>query len=470
MGVNTSRVAHSAIGYELTHAEYHGLSTHTLTNLVTGRGATKVVAASDSLNPGNADYTCNGIADDVTIQLAITAAGAGGRVLLLAGLYDIRGHLLPPSYSTVMGEGWGTHLKLANHTAAVDVFRNSDISGGNTRITIRDLRIDGNRGNQTAGRYGIYFKNVDYSNILNCWIDSCYVEGIQLNLSDHNLIMGCECYDSRVNNIGLVDSSFNRIVNNILRSSSEGMGLYVNYSASVSLRNIIMGNDCISNNHEGIGVRPTCDKTIIVGNYCYANGDNGISVSGQFNTVIGNIVDSNQYHGIGLDGSDFNLIQGNVCLSNGTAAAATYSGIRLTNGATYNNIANNLCKGTSQKYGIDILDGTGSSDNNRVLNNMLQGNATGPLNDEGTNVILFNYGHVSENSGTSSITSGQTTKVVAHGLSATPTVISIEFREQGTADYGRWWVDTIGASNFTLNVSADPGASNLDFAWEAKVR
>ena len=59
---------------------------------------------------------------------------------------------------------------------------------------------------------------------------------------------------------------------------------------------------------------------------------------------------------------------------------------------------------------------------------------------------------------------------VAHGLAATPTVINIAFREQGDADYGRWWVDTIGATNFTLNVSVNPGASNLDFAWEAKVR
>ena len=77
---------------------------------------------------------------------------------------------------------------------------------------------------------------------------------------------------------------------------------------------------------------------------------------------------------------------------------------------------------------------------------------------------------LSTTSGTSSVANGDTTKVVAHGLPGTPTVINIAFREQGDNDFGRWWVDTIGAANFTLNVSADPGASNLDFAWEAKVR
>lgn len=69
--------------------------------------------------------------------------------------------------------------------------------------------------------------------------------------------------------------------------------------------------------------------------------------------------------------------------------------------------------------------------------------------------------------GTDSITSGATSKAVSHGLSYTPTIdqIMITFAEQGTNDYGRWWVDTIGASQFTVNVSADPGASNLDFGW-----
>ena len=76
-----------------------------------------------------------------------------------------------------------------------------------------------------------------------------------------------------------------------------------------------------------------------------------------------------------------------------------------------------------------------------------------------------------KNSGTSAIASGATTKVIAHGLAETPTLdeIRITWGEQGTSDYGRWWVDTIGAANFTVNVSADPGASNLDFGWHIHI-
>ena len=76
-----------------------------------------------------------------------------------------------------------------------------------------------------------------------------------------------------------------------------------------------------------------------------------------------------------------------------------------------------------------------------------------------------------ENAGTGSVLSATTSIAVAHGLAVTPTIenISITFGEQADNDYGRWWVDTIGATTFTLNVSADPGASNLDFGWRVVV-
>lgn len=73
--------------------------------------------------------------------------------------------------------------------------------------------------------------------------------------------------------------------------------------------------------------------------------------------------------------------------------------------------------------------------------------------------------------GTGSVLSGATTAVITHGLGLTPTAadIAVVFTEQGTSDYGRWWIDTITSTQFTVNVSANPGASNLDFSWKAIV-
>lgn len=99
----------------------------------------------------------------------------------------------------------------------------------------------------------------------------------------------------------------------------------------------------------------------------------------------------------------------------------------------------------------------------------------GPWVQSGNSVMdatnAVSSGVVLENSGTATVVSGNTSIAVTHGLSVTPTVddISIAFNEQGTNDYGRWWVDTITSTQFTLNVSADPGASNLTFGWRARV-
>jgi len=54
------------------------------------RTATFVIAASDSQNKRDADYHCDGTADDVQIQAAIDALPAGGgKVFLLEGTYAL---------------------------------------------------------------------------------------------------------------------------------------------------------------------------------------------------------------------------------------------------------------------------------------------------------------------------------------------------------------------------------------------
>jgi len=159
---------------------------------------------------------------------------------------------------------------------------------------------------------------------------------------------------------------------------------------------------------------------------------------------------------------------GNSCYDNDNGDGINVTGDATTN-SDYNSLTGNTCTGNGDD-GIAI-EGTTDANQNIVVANNLYNNSGTDLVDNGTSsLIRDNKGYVTENSGTSSIDSGQTTKVVAHGLATTPTVVNIAFREQGTDDFGRWWVDTIGASNFTLNVSVDPGVSNLDFAWEAKVR
>jgi len=89
-----------------------------------------------------------------------------------------------------------------------------------------------------------------------------------------------------------------------------------------------------------------------------------------------------------------------------------------------------------------------------------------------TDVSIDIYGGGgTKNSGSDTIANGTTSKVVAHGLLVTPSAehFSIIGKENPTNDVGTIWVDTIGATNFTVNVENDPGASNWDFGWKVNV-
>lgn len=119
----------------------------------------------------------------------------------------------------------------------------------------------------------------------------------------------------------------------------------------------------------------------------------------------------------------------------------------------------------TQDYGIDS-QATGS----KYTNNYFAGNVTKQITiGSGTPIIRNNVGFITENSGTGTIASGATSAVITHGLAVTPTLddISITLGELSTADPGQIYVDTITATQFTVKCRTDPGASNLDFAWQA---
>jgi len=74
--------------------------------------ATIVVAASDSLNKGAANFTCPGADDQITIQAAIDASSAGDTLVLLPGNYLLRNCVTPKANMTISAPG--AVLKLAD--------------------------------------------------------------------------------------------------------------------------------------------------------------------------------------------------------------------------------------------------------------------------------------------------------------------------------------------------------------------
>jgi hypothetical protein len=60
---------------------------------------------------------------------------------------------------------------------------------------------------------------------------------------------------------------------------------------------------------------------------------------------------------------------------------------------------------------------------------------------------------------------GQTFVDIPHGSSNTPTVDDIAIMPHDNLGGRSWWIDTIGATNFRLNISSLDGAGAHEFGW-----
>ena len=204
---------------------------------------------------------------------------------------------------------------------------------------------------------------------------------------------------------------------------------------------------------------------VIANNTVTTAGVAAIESGGTENIIVSNIIEDAARSGIFLSG-DGHVVEANQ-IRNSNTSNGDYDGIRIDsdyNVVTGNNIHDSTPR---QKYGI--REGAGV-DFNKIEGNRIEGVVTAGILRVGANTtIQFNQGHITENSGTATLLNANTSVVVAHGLDATPTVILITFTENPTNLIADWWIDTVGAANFTFN-GVDPGASNLDFYWEAKAR
>ncbi len=70
------------------------------------------------------------------------------------------------------------------------------------------------------------------------------------------------------------------------------------------------------------------------------------------------------------------------------------------------------------------------------------------------------------NSGAATVLNGNTTVTVTHGLGITPSINDIHVtptNNLGSAT--KFWVSGPGATTFTINVDANPGAGTATFSW-----
>jgi len=472
------------------------------------------------------EYYCDGTADDVQIQAAIDAiaTAGGGSVHLGPGTFTTTSRIVLKNQVNLIGSGWDTVLTIPDNLITIHSVVECDNSADG--MTIAHLQINGNDQNNTSGAtddgHGIDATKSNSTplstnvKIFDCWIhntrNSCVVlrDRTQVLLcrignaySDHwayysnsnnSKIMGCDFY-GYFNNEGIVFSTSdavakslhdvftNNTVNNLAHHPTAGGANEIDDMEYVLQLRDGAHHCIVANNSFTIG-------SDIIGYNIVRNVGTENMISG--NTMEGDPIESSEFGAaisIPNDGAVKNSIIGNTIMDFGGR------GIQVREGEV--NIVGNTIIGTSTKRAITVwarersIEKVNISNNyidvdddgiwlrttddytfstTKVTDNHITASGDAIINAENATILKNNLGFITENSGTGSITAAVTSDIITHGLDYTPaaTDITITLTENPTNTPGAIWVDTIGATYFTVNCENVPGATNLDFSWAVR--
>jgi parallel beta-helix repeat protein len=364
-----------------------------------------VVAPSDSSDAlkAQADYVCDGTADNVVIQAAIDALAApGGEVKLLPGTYTVgAGIIIREDNITLSGYGYGTYVTASG--ALGSILHQIYVTGNH--VTIRNFHLNGARG---IVKYQIVFSGNQYSRVENMTIGSSGTDGIVFGpnskdgiannnyLYDHNNPQGLSDLTSSLE----VEDGSERIIitNNTVYNSNSGFFPHV-HTGNPPVKDIVFSNNLLtkgpdSNSHlTGCGiyiVNAVLDaplEGLVITNNIIDGGR--VQTTGTMNRIAsGNIIKNtvstsqpavffatgaeviftdNQIHNgahVGLDTHAVNSI-----ISNNQIHDNHDSGLKLRETSAYNVITSNIIRDNGN-YGIDLI----GADYASIVNNQLLGN------------------------------------------------------------------------------------------------
>ncbi len=306
---------------------------------------------------GDAVGVCDGADDDVQIQAAIDALPAtGGEVLLLDGTYNIEVSLVLDSYQTLRGCGRNTILTTT--TADLDII--TAIGGAGTEkvgILIADLCVDGAAGG-AVDDVGILFQYVNESKVAHVWSINHGEDGIKLEISCQNEIMGNTVQGNVGHGITLSNECFSNItIGNTVQMNGPD-GIFVNFYSS---KNITIGNTVQGHSGDGIAIINS-SKNIVIGNTCFNNNDGIYLYNSIDNTIIGNNCQKNGEYGIKVkSASNNNIILGNNCSINSQAGDDTSDNI-LIEESDRNLIEGNTCRAPTIGTTLTVGEAGGATD------------------------------------------------------------------------------------------------------------
>ncbi len=366
----------------------------------------------------------------------------------------------------------GNRANQSAPTVTDDHWQGIDVSSDATRIHLEDLYI------HDCQYYAIGFQNASFS--------YCVVENVVIGNTGAD---GIDWKDEDADNTG-------NMINNV-SVTNHGLSSVLSDEAGIDIRGGVAVSNVTVNSFGATagltGIRlqyPTSDADLAepatLTNFRIDGGDQastvGLRISQRFAKVSnGHITDVS----IGVRVTQRECSLNNVMVTSCTdgfefeSSAQASDGDRCTitgcisrsnsgKGFEFIDVSGNIVQGCLS-YQNDtgmVLDA--NTDSHIVSGCIITGNTTAQITNSGTsNVIHHVNGYKTQNSGTGTINSGSTSAVISHGLAITPTLGNIHIigGENPTNDVGTIWVSTITSTQFTVNVEADPGASNWDFGW-----
>jgi hypothetical protein len=188
-----------------------------------GGAVSMIVAAADSSDRHKlyADYVCDGTADDVEINEALSQVKAvgGGTVFLSAGSYTLADTIKIPSDITLAGEGTATRLTFDTSVGDKTMITNDcnytfaqRHPTGNKNIVVRDMYIDGDKDNRGSGEDSIWtvgFNTVENLTIENLTIENGWTVAIRTEFCTYVTIANNRIHNSGDDGIGINEETYN---------------------------------------------------------------------------------------------------------------------------------------------------------------------------------------------------------------------------------------------------------------------
>ena len=389
------------------------------------KGATFVVAASNSLHPEGADFICDGVNDQVQIQAAIDGLSMiGGEVQLTEGRFYISSPIRIVKNGVClsgMGQAWGyggTAIELTDHSDCNMI----EIGHATNHIffsTIEDLYLFGDISQQASGKGILVDGDGGVTDLIlrNIAIDRMCTHGI-------SIAAGMDAWLYTFTDV------------------------WVEYCGGSGL-------SCYSGD-------PRCTNCAFLWN------DRGIT-SGNTNVACVNCdLSYNKREGIWMGSGGTLRLIGSSLIMNSKLSSGSYSDVRLTS-LDYGSIIGNIFNGAGTTlHGVDIEAAT-----TRVVvsDNVFGSHASSPIVNTAGNaaVIRDNFGFITENSGTVTLNNGIISVTVVHGLDVTPVagdIMVTAMESLGSASYH--YIDTYTPTTFNITVNADP-TQDVNFAWSAAI-